>query len=147
MIPLRREASANLLREPKLEICASTTGALWLINKGTENITLDAGELFGFNVGSFVEVSAGLRRFVRLNRCFKGTASTCNTSLPWLVPDDKVLVSLVCQEKGGETKKTIMSIGEVMCWVTKKRGVTEVYLHQHDMRPQMKVGTPQCGLL
>ena len=56
---MRREASANLLREPKLEICVTTTGALWLINSGTENIPLVAGELFGFNVGSWVEVAAG----------------------------------------------------------------------------------------
>ena len=74
-----------------------------------------------------------------MNRSLKGTASTCNTALPWLVPDDKALVSLVVQE-GGESKKTIMSISEVMCWVAKQRGVTEAHLHQHEMRPQMKVG-------
>ena len=41
---------------------------LWVVNRGTEQITIDAGELFGFNTGSYVEIPAG---YVVLKLCSK----------------------------------------------------------------------------
>lgn len=37
----------------------TTAGKMFLLNKDKMNITLDAGELFGFNVGNWLEVASG----------------------------------------------------------------------------------------
>ena len=55
----RIEASTTLAREPGIEITLTKAGSLWLVNRGATNIDLKHGELFGFNVGSFVEVNSG----------------------------------------------------------------------------------------
>lgn len=57
---MRPEAKASLAREPGVQIMFTSMGSIWLVNKGTSKVELSAGELFGFNVGSFLEVQAGL---------------------------------------------------------------------------------------
>ena len=37
----------------------TSSGGLWLVNRGTNDVELGAGEMFGFNVGTFTEVAAG----------------------------------------------------------------------------------------
>jgi hypothetical protein len=51
--------------------------------------------------------------------------------------DDKALVSLVKTENG-QTSKIISSVADLMCNITKERGVTEVRLVDHDLQPMMK---------
>ena len=58
-IPGRREACAPLARENRLEVCWSKTQKLWLLNNTVNNITLEPGELMGFNVGSWCELAGG----------------------------------------------------------------------------------------
>jgi hypothetical protein len=35
-------------------------GNMWILNKGDTSLTLSAGELFGFNLGSYVEIPTGM---------------------------------------------------------------------------------------
>jgi hypothetical protein len=53
------EASAKLAREPDLQVVLTSMGSLWILNRTTEKKTISAGELFGFNLGAYVEVPAG----------------------------------------------------------------------------------------
>ena len=73
--PCRIEATAAIVREPNLEIVVTKTGAVWVVNRKPEPVDLTAGELFGFNVGSFIEVAPGL-----LHRP-KTTLVVCSTNL------------------------------------------------------------------
>ena len=53
------EAGASIAREPKLEIAATSIGGFWILNRSDSAITLKHGDLFGFNIGSWVEVPSG----------------------------------------------------------------------------------------
>ena len=55
----RLEAAASIAREPDLQVAWTTTNGFWLLNKSSESKTLGAGELFGFNIGSWVEIASG----------------------------------------------------------------------------------------
>ncbi|CAK9091804.1 unnamed protein product [Durusdinium trenchii] len=123
------EASATLARENKLEIVFTTMSHLWVVNRGTEQITIDAGELFGFNTGSYVEIPAG-------------SAPSATDYLPWHLADDRALVCCVKSE-GDKTSKTIQSVAETMCSITRLRGVTETRVVDHDLAPLVKA--MQCS--
>jgi len=56
---LRQEGCAPIAREPNLHVVLTTLGSIWVLNKSQNQIVLPAGELFGFNTGSYVEVPAG----------------------------------------------------------------------------------------
>ncbi|CAL1129527.1 unnamed protein product [Cladocopium goreaui] len=49
------EACAPLAREPNLELVLTSAGSLWIVNRTTNRIDLAAGELFGFNTGTFIK--------------------------------------------------------------------------------------------
>ena len=152
----RMEYGATLAREPGLEVQSTTTGGLWILNRGTESITLKAGELFGFNIGSWVEVASGRIRFVFGNSLghfsipplwfwmfikltLRIPAATCATTadyVPFCVSADSQLVCLVTA--GANPTKEVMSLADVMCQVTRRRGVTEVKLVDHNLRPKVK---------
>jgi len=51
--------------------------------------------------------------------------------------DDKVLVALV--RPGDPPSKCLMPLAETMCAVARERGVTEVKLVDHNLRPKVKV--------
>lgn len=57
---LRVKASATLSREPAVTLVLTSSGSVWLLNKQTTAIDLTAGELCGFNVGSYQEVASGV---------------------------------------------------------------------------------------
>ena len=59
MEPGRRAACAPLARENKIELCWSKSGKLWFLNNTVDNIVVEPGELMGFNVGSWCEVTTG----------------------------------------------------------------------------------------
>ena len=64
------------------------------------------------------------------------TAATSPDYVPWHMEDDKVLVALV---RGGDPPtKTLMPLAETMCTVARERGVTEVKLVDHSLRPKVK---------
>ena len=64
-VQLRLEASANLAREPTIQVVCTTLGNLWLLNRTASKVELKAGEIFGFNVGTFCEVPPG-RGFIKI---------------------------------------------------------------------------------
>ena len=55
----RLQAGAPIAREPELHVAWTTTNGFWVLNKSSESKTLGAGELFGFNIGSWVEIASG----------------------------------------------------------------------------------------
>lgn len=60
---LRPEACAPIAREPNLKMVLTSLGSLWIVNRTTDAIELQAGELFGFNTGAYVEVQSGLSHY------------------------------------------------------------------------------------
>ena len=57
---LRLEACATIARSTELQI-GNTSDSLWILNRGTVGVDLAAGELFGFNVGTYQEVPSGAK--------------------------------------------------------------------------------------
>lgn len=55
--------------------------------------------------------------------------------VPWHFTDDKVLVCLLA---GDPPSKKLCTLADVMCHVTKERGITEAKLVDHVMRPKVK---------
>lgn len=70
--------------------------------------------------------------------CPAATSAAAPEHAPWSIDEDKVLVTLV---KPGDSK-VVMTLAEVMCSVTKERGVTEVKLIDHSLRPKVKAIPP-----
>ena len=66
-------------------------------------------------------------------------AATCTTSpdyVPWSITDDRMLVCLVTA--GEAPTKELLTVADCMCRVTRERGVTEVKLVDHTLRPKVK---------
>ena len=57
---LRLDVKAPLARVPDLEICISTSNQIWLVNRLDRTLDVDAGELFGFGLGSYVDAQSGM---------------------------------------------------------------------------------------
>lgn len=55
-----------MAREPELQVAWTTTNGFWILNKSSESKTLKAGELFGFNIGSWVEIASGQNRGLKI---------------------------------------------------------------------------------
>lgn len=55
----RVEAGAPIGREPSLEMASTSTGGFWILNRSAQKKVLPHGELFGFNVGSWIETASG----------------------------------------------------------------------------------------
>lgn len=56
---LRQAGVAPLSRDPDLSIVLTSSDCLWITNRSDRSIDVPHGELFGFNLGTFVEVPAG----------------------------------------------------------------------------------------
>ncbi|CAK8994004.1 unnamed protein product [Durusdinium trenchii] len=123
---LNLENMADLARVQGIKVGITTDNHIWLLNKIGNGTTLDfsAGEIFGFNIGSYSEVTLG-------------SAEPSDSHIPWLVKLDKTLVALA------DTKE-IKSIAEILCDVTKQRGITEIRIVDHALQP--KVGADQRPL-
>ena len=52
-------ATAVYPRLPAVKICLTNSYDLWLVNEGETNAEIQAGELIGFNIGSFKEIALG----------------------------------------------------------------------------------------
>lgn len=64
------------------------------------------------------------------------SCSTLTGSIPWNISDDKTIICYV--DSTAATEKTIMTLADAVCDVTRKRGVTEIRMTDHAMRPKMK---------
>ncbi|CAL1141604.1 unnamed protein product [Cladocopium goreaui] len=107
------EGCATLARDPDLQVVVTSLNSVWVVNRGTSAKELAAGELFGFNT----------------DQC-----ATQAGTVPWFVNDDR---TLVCDTTSGS--KTLNTLADVLCEVTKSRGVTEVRVVDHGLQPKMKV--------
>ena len=58
--------------------------------------------------------------------------------LPWIILSDLDLVILLSTGSDGNPKKEIMTIAEVLCWITKTRGATEALMMDHNVSPMLK---------
>ena len=161
--PLRLVCKANL-QQASLAICRdSNDGSFWILNDDVQNCELQARELFGFNIGSFQELPTGdlfnicflSKKMVSQSVTFVlydnvpltfpatlfiplGDAASVTDQLPWLIQSDLDLVVLVSTGSVGNTRKEIMSISEVFCWITRTRGATEALMMDHNVSPMLK---------
>ena len=60
-------------------------------------------------------------------------------SMPWTLADDRTLVCHVFSSGEGTTKE-VKSLAEVVLWITRSKGVTEVGVYDHTMKPLTKAG-------
>ena len=58
-LTIRTEVWAKVSRNQNVRICVTGADEIWLCNSADNEIVLDAGELCGFNVGSYKEKSVG----------------------------------------------------------------------------------------
>lgn len=57
-------------------------------------------------------------------------------SIAWHIAEDRALVCVVTA--GATTEKTITTIADAICDVTRNRGVTEMRMTDYSMQPKMK---------
>ena len=67
-----------------------------------------------------------------------GDAATVTDQIPWLISSDLELVVLVDEAAGGTPTKQVMTIAEVLCWITKTRGATEALMLDHNLEVMYK---------
>lgn len=61
-----------------------------------------------------------------------GTVGQSQDHIPWLIVDDMQLVSLL-PGVGGSGTKDMLTVADVMCRITRERGVTESKVVDHDL--------------
>lgn len=61
-------------------------------------------------------------------------------SIPWLIQSDLEVLCLVYQSGNGETQKELMTLADIVCWITRTRGVTEATMLDHDLAPMFQAG-------
>eukprot|EP00434_Breviolum_minutum_P027760 symbB.v1.2.024555.t1/scaffold2333.1/size82048/2 len=105
------QAACVLAREPKVELVLTTAGKIWLCNGSDTDIDLPHGDLFGFR-----------------------QAQNSAEAVPFVVTDDRGL--LVQVDASG---KEVRSLAEIVCWVTKTRGVCDVKLKNHTLTQKLQV--------
>lgn len=67
--------------------------------------------------------------------------STQTTCVPWFINDDR---AVLCDTTSGS--KTLSTLAEVVCNVTKLRGVTEVRVVDHSLQAKMKaISVQMCS--
>lgn len=62
-----------------------------------------------------------------------GTCASQSGSLSWHISDDRSLLCYVTS-----TDKTLMSVADLMCEVTRRRGITEISIVDHSMTTMKK---------
>jgi hypothetical protein len=77
----------------------------------------------------------GVNLSIRVNPA--AAAASATETLPWCLSDDHSLVCVVKTENGN-VNKAICSVADLMCSITRDRGITEVRLVDHDMSPMLK---------
>lgn len=144
--------------------------SLWIMNETRENVSLTSRELFGFNVGSFSEVPAGLHGSVQPpywrtkqpagNNSFSqilvvfpdpmpfsaGYVSSLVDQIGWSITSDTDVVCLLDPSAGAGAEKKLMTLAEAVANITKTRGATEASMVDHDMTPKTKVRPKQTWL-
>eukprot|EP00435_Cladocopium_sp_Y103_P076335 s59_g93.t1 len=94
------------------------TCEVWLVNESPDaQLEVAAGELFGFNVGSFTERSVGAAR------------SQLNTCIPFLIATD---LDLMVHVRPGEEKR-LRCLAQLCAHTTQNTAVTELSLLDHDI--------------
>ena len=72
-----------------------------------------------------------------------GDAATSVDQIPWLITSDLDIVVLVISSGDGSVEKRLMTVSEVLCWITRVRGQTEATMLDHDLEPLMKDYEPK----
>ncbi|CAK9069243.1 unnamed protein product [Durusdinium trenchii] len=67
----------------------------------------------------------------------EGDASTTVDHIPWMITSDLDVVALVTTSDGSANKK-LMTVADVLRFVTRTRGITEVTMVDHDLEPMTK---------
>ena len=132
---------------------------MWLTNNTDRDEELGARELFGFNIGTFSELTAGRPKclepqmFGTTNVCYTcletqnvanrsllllGDAGTVTDQIPWLITSDLQPVVLLSTGGNGQVQKELMTVADVFCWITRVRGQTEATMLDHDLEPLCK---------
>jgi hypothetical protein len=69
-----------------------------------------------------------------------GEAGSLIDQIPWLVQSDLDVICL-CEQNGSALSKTLMTIADAVCNITRTQGATEACMLDHDMAPLTKDGS------
>ena len=140
-------------RPQKPSILVSKSFGLFLGNFTPDEMVLQAGEIFGFNVGAFqvqiVRGAAAQPRKILLyfptevkqvwghiapafSLCLwliAGTGHQEATVLPWRLTSDMTLVAY---------EKVAMPLSSFLCKMARERGIAEFSIWDHDIEPKMQ---------
>ena len=98
-----------------LFVAKGPEAGLWLTNETDEVVLVKAGELAGFNTGSYTEKALRV-------------AKTMDQALPWMIEKDYDLVVLA-----GDSGKVPYSFADLACFMATQQGVTELSVTDHDV--------------
>ncbi|CAE7389856.1 unnamed protein product [Symbiodinium sp. CCMP2592] len=119
------QAPASSCDKIDVFIETGTEPGIYLGNSSeSESVTMQAGELCGFNIGSFVERAQGMARNNKDKR------------LPFMLENDWSLVVFLDPVRG----KVAMSVAELVCHATQTHGITEVNLVDHKLQQMLDDG-------
>ena len=109
------EAPASCNNAVKIVETLAPVHGLWLVNDSDQATRLAAGELCGFNVGSYKEMALQ-------------AAKNTEDGLPWLVAADYTLLVIVDQGS-----KRLSCLAEVAADLARSSGCTELSVTDHDV--------------
>lgn len=116
-------ACATSLINEKVLVYITKSWKLFLVNTGDGDVSLNAGEVFGFNLGAFQEKPTGVAKSER------------SLQIPFLINKDSDLVVSVTGQR-----KTAVSIAHLICQGASQHGVTECSMANYDLANKTKAG-------
>ena len=119
-------ACATSLMDEKVLVYITKSYKLFLLNTGDGDVSLNAGELFGFNLGAYQEKPTGVAKSERREQ------------IPFLINKDSDLVVSV----SGASKRAI-SVAHLICQGASQHGITECSMANYDLANKTKAGRAQ----
>ena len=116
-------ACATSLINEKVLVYITKSWKLFLVNTGDGDVSLNAGEDFGFNLGAFQEKPTGVAK------------SECSLQMPFLINKDSDLVVSVTGQR-----KTAVSIAHLIRQGASQHGITECSMANYDLANKTKAG-------
>ena len=98
----------------------------WFGNESQEKLTISAMEVCGFNTGNFdYKIISG-----RLDQ----------NSVPWRLSSDLDLIVVVNEDKS----KSVMSVCQYLHLLASSKGLADVTLRDHDLKPKLLPPVPRA---
>ena len=102
-------------------ILKTTPLEVWLLNQADAKQNLNAGELFGFGLGTFVDKAVAAARIGQ------------SSAIPWLLEKDHSLLVHVA-----DSTKKLRCFAQIAAHTAQSLGVTELSVTDHDVKVKLQ---------